>query len=316
MLVLLITGCGKAASGAATTAPTFAEVPTSAPQPTEPDFIGVVDQLLQEDCVVVEGKTWEECEAIVREQGFAEFRTDLVNNLIYRKKQYVPHTLRYNDRCFCLQFDYYNYDIDASGASPAVETRTLYGLKDASAEENISSYNLDFYEYHQASDVYGASVEYVSAQNLFYYGNTLTGKQEKVYLSQYYYPDSGNLYNLTFDTEDPDYSPASVYILCRYLEEFNKPKETSRVYQMEIVLEDAFQSIYFYQEGMTFQEWLHSDYAKYSGWEEFDNFATFAVTDSYGCLLEGIDRPIQDFLEADGFTIFAEKCFFGAPPPA
>lgn len=308
-MALLITGCAKDSPAGTTPVSPSNNLPEYTTQPTQPEFVGMVDQLLQDDCVVVEGKTWEEYEEILHELGFVEFRTDLSKSMIYRENMYIPHALRYNDMCFKLQFDYCNYDIELVNSDEMyiLEERVLYGMKDADIKQDISSYNKDFYEYHTTSNARDMFPEFVSTDTYLYCGNTMTGADEKVYISAYHYQDTRNLYNLTFQTENLKYNPASPYILCKSSDDLNKPVTTTRIYQMEIVLDDVFQESYFYEEGMTFADWVHSTYNEYSGWEESDNIAMLAITYDYGCLIMDADKPIKDFLEPDGFTIIAQK---------
>lgn len=307
-------------------------VPATLAETIEESFVFDAEASLAENSKTVTYKTPKEYQEALHKMGFKEYRGDLIRQTMNSGVACKPISLTYNDQVFRMDFDYLDF-ADANDLNKLVaELKTvpgwsLYGMKNAPEAGNLSSYHpgdyeqTDFMDYAEADAEF--SSDFASIQDYWMYD----GSNAVTCLSQYYYPDTGNLYNLV-NVFDKSAASVSVPRILTLTEEELTMKDNGfvevmdygfeikegvdlRWAQIRYVDKDSDMIVGFYYEaGMTMAEWATSQYAHGSPWVVALSGKALTYPHSHEdiiesqCFIENADRPIEEILlyDDDGVT--------------
>lgn len=194
IMVLMLTACGAAESPMEAT-----EIPMEATEiPTE-NYMEVfedspVEQELKDGTTqVLVSENYHDFQSVLYKMGFVEFHVEYYKTSLNSTNwPSVLRELTYDDDSFRLILDYENYD-DATGTTEMIEGWILYGTK-ADGIENISGIKPENYGYYDEFDRYAQFPEQDEGyRDWIEYTYCDPGM---VFCYAFYYPETGNLYNL------------------------------------------------------------------------------------------------------------------------
>lgn len=247
------------------------------------------------------------------EMGFTEFRADIWRPTQNSAPPFKPVSLTYNDDSFRLDFDYLCHD--QAKDEFYVETGwCLYGQKNAAAPENISPFQPENYD---ASDVIDwaqispdFASDFVKTLNYIFY-NEEGDRSTCLHTSYaYFYPITGNLYNLTYEDPNPNFSTSSApHVLFFNAQEaydygydfgdfeyIPQTLPTEPFLDILYIFWDNYVGVYDYQHGMTLADWCQSQWNT-EGWVLLDNNTAQSPDGKY--YIPNADMDLREFERED-----------------
>ena len=183
-MALFLAACG--AAGSSTGVSTEKIVEAFADSPLEQELKADTTQVLVSE-------DYHDFQAVLYKMGFVEFQVEYYKTTLNSANwPSVLRELTYDDDSFRLILDYENYD-DATGKTEMIEGWILYGTK-ADGIENITGLNPEDYGYYDEWDRFAQFPEQDEGyRDWVEYTYSDPGV---VFCYAYYYPETGNLYNL------------------------------------------------------------------------------------------------------------------------
>ncbi len=338
LAALFLAACQEAPEAKPEPTPATTEVIAESPSPaadptpsptTADDGRFRAEASLAENSTTVSFETFKEYQDALHEMGFTEYLGDAYRPTFNSGVVYRPFRLTYNDQVFKLEFDVRDFANPNESKNLMGELKTtkgwiLYGMKNAAGPINVTDYNAADFDEVGSWDSIDVAPE--MATTFFRCVDTMFCNldgiypSQLVYLAQYYFLQNGNLYNLTYDMEDPLATLNIPEVVCTHenaegypdykFEENPKweitiPEGVTELYGLDLFLgenkEHCIES--YYEPGMTVLEWLKSPYTTESDWVIFEDGRTIAYrpygwnpeSDGLYCIANA-DRPIEELV--------------------
>lgn len=239
-----------------------------------PDPTNAEELLSAEGTQTITLNSMQEYQDFLRKLGYQEvlFVTDGIDE----SSLYRPGKLTYNNKAFKLEFKYTCWNFFTSAVFQA--DWILYGQK-ANSVANITSLPMDSYldvstSTRTQSHLKERSPYYCDILDIICLKNT-SGATD--WMSQYYYPYSGSLYNFVGYPDAKNNCASSCpsmlrmpgendYVIYQW-EQNGLPK-----FAIKFDMDDDFSGMvaYYYEAGMTLVDWANSEY-NVDGWQIEDN---------------------------------------------
>ena len=255
-------------------------------------------------------------ETFVRGLGFVEFYPTYWTPTFEITHVFEPHNMVYTDDTFKLEFDYINYNEETKESS-MTNGWILYGTK-ADGLANLTEYkaeNFDeFAEYSIAEEMPEYKNDFCETREYIFYNLNKDGLPiDYVECHAYYFPSTGNLYNLVREFDEAltitityprvllEQQEDMAYMAPRPIETIwvdNYPIEVS---EFTLKYGDK-EETYKYRVGMTLSTWAVSD-LNTSDWVL--GFEETLFSSDYKYMVSYADCDVRLFLDETG-TIVAE----------
>lgn len=285
--------------------------PVDVELPTTPvvDTIETIDEML---AVSTEAKNYETSmlahDAIIRGLGFKEFYP-VAWQVANVYEDYIPEHLVYVDKTFKLEFQHVVYDGDTAESS-LVDGWTLYGTK-GTAPNNITSYKASDYmfadEYDPYAEVENYQNDYCIRKTYSFYNIENDVPTKLIVCEAYYYPETGNLYNLVREMDPMGWNYRWPQVLIDTKENANAviPNEFAVEwiddYPVEVakftIKSGSTEETFKYRVGMTLSTWAVSE-LNTSDWLVAFDEALFS--EDYKYVIEEGYLDIRDLMSENG----------------